>query len=157
MAKIAKYNGKVIKVGNKLGLHPSCCCGGGEVGCCPYLFNNVPYTIEFNCNGNIVNVNGTLFFGNSTVFTGPNRHNLQIVCTTISPPCDPFNLITGYYITAYRDINCYVVGVVDYGFDPNNFTNDTCIPPQNPAGQVFTISSCAGVGVGAGITATISF
>lgn len=156
MAKIAKYNGKVIKVGNKLGLHPSCCCEGP--GCCPYEFHNVPYTIEFNCNGNIVNVNGTLFFNNGVVLNGPNRHSLQIICTMGVDPCNAFNLFTGYQIFAYRDIDCYAQGIYDFGFNPFTFTGAFCDPPQSPigVGLEFNIDNCVGFPAGVNVTAKIT-
>jgi hypothetical protein len=35
MAKVALTGGKLIKVGSKIGLHPSCCCASGGT-CCEY-------------------------------------------------------------------------------------------------------------------------
>lgn len=44
MAKVALTGGKLIKVGEKIGLYPGCCCGGE---CCEYSLLE-EYTVTYN-------------------------------------------------------------------------------------------------------------
>lgn len=62
MAKIATIGGKLIRVGEKLGLAPSCCCGGDIIGTCCEYGPTFPldFTASGDVNGNVFNVSGTL-------------------------------------------------------------------------------------------------
>ena len=82
MAKVALQGGKLIKVGDKIGLHPSCCCGGI---CCEYEpifpidFHAVGTSIEgnpFDVSGTAVGFSWSDYLGNS-LGLGPCTEILQ--------------------------------------------------------------------------------
>lgn len=158
MAKIAKYNGKVIKVGNKLGLHPSCCCG---IKCCPFSFDNVPFTLNTTCNGRSNSFTGTLFGGFGSASTGPGggggieseppygdyaTAEVSVVCSAseICPEIGP--LWGGYFITVFvANVfgACSLYGKIIIQENPDNFMSQSC-DNQTPGSANVSLVSCFG-------------
>lgn len=112
MSIIAAIGNKLIKVGDKIGLYPGCCC---EESCCCLDFTDVNFSFTIDCGGGNETFTGILNFGGEGTDYETGLWNISVFCTTVQCTKESFCSNDGPscigYIIIVSDGSCAANGV----------------------------------------------